>query len=252
MAVTPRRPSPLAADSPRLRSLALVATAIGAVVASAAPALAQASIGLTVESDYRFRGRTLSAGRPTATAQFGYDDRSGLYLNAAAIGVAHRDGARLMGFQGNVGFAHRLTERISVDAGLVHSEYLDSYVAGRPAKYSEAYVGLGVGRVSARAYYSPHYFYPDFRTLYGEVDVAIPIGEQWRATGHVGGLTYLETPEYYYGSRADRYDWRIGGARQLGRLELSLALSGGGPGKQYYEGKQHNLTALTAAASLHF
>ena len=224
---------------------------LSVVILGATPAAAQASASLTVESDYRFRGRTLSAGRPTATAQIGYDDRSGVYLNVAATGVAHHDGARLMAFHGNLGYARRVTGRLTLDAGVLHTEYFDSYVSGRPAKTTEFYAGAGVGRVAARVYYSPHYFYPDYRSLYGELELTLPVGEKWRLQGHVGGLTYLETPRYYYGPR-DRYDWRVAGARQFDRLELSLALSGGGPGKQNYDGRAHNLTALTAAASLHF
>ena len=48
----------------------------------APPAAAQVSGSIDIESDYRLRGYSLSAGRPTATAQIGYDDASGLYLGS--------------------------------------------------------------------------------------------------------------------------------------------------------------------------
>ena len=217
-----------------------------------AAARAQVAGSLNLETDYRLRGYSLSAGRPTATAQISYDHRSGLYINAAATGVARRDEAALLGHQVNVGYARQLSPTLSLDAGLLRSDYRPRY-RGRPAThYSEAYVGLTVRRITARLSYSPHYFYKDVATLYGEVGAAVQPSANWRLNAHVGTLIYLRTPAYYYSKPPTKYDWRLGASRQFGQFEAHAALSGGGPGKEYYGGKLRNRTALTAGASWNF
>ena len=62
----------------------LAASAAAAILSAilATPAAAQVSASVDIESDYRLRGYSLSAGRPAATAQIGYDDASGLYLGS--------------------------------------------------------------------------------------------------------------------------------------------------------------------------
>lgn len=223
-----------------------------AMTVSAAPARAQLAGSINVESDLRFRGRSLSAARPTATAQLSYDHVSGFYLNGSATGVAGRDEAALLGAQANVGYAKRLGPSLSIDAGLVRSEYRSTYSGGRSARYTEGYVGLTLREVTARVYYSPHYFLDGLETVYGEIDAGFRPARNWRLSAHAGALVYLRTPSHYYGSRATQYDWRLGASRQLGQFEVHAALSSGGPGKDYYNGRVRNRTALTAGASWNF
>jgi uncharacterized protein (TIGR02001 family) len=217
----------------------------------ATPARAQVAVSVGVESDYRLRGYSLSAGRPTATGQIAYDDPSGFYLNASVTGVSGRDGPALLGLQGNIGYAKRLSSAVSIDGGLLRSEYQSSYSGGRPAHYTEIYLGLNFRRVTARIFYSPDYFEAGASTLYGEVEAGIQPSPQWRLNAHLGGLVYLREPTYY-SARAVQYDWRLSAARQLGSLEIHATLSGGGPDKDYYAGRLRNRTALTAGASLNF
>lgn len=205
-----------------------------------------------VESDYRFRGRTLSAARPTAALQLSYDHPSGLYFTASGIGVASRDGPDALGYQLNAGYARRLGSDVSVEAGVIRSQYGSNYSTGRAAHYTEGYVGITRRQLTARVYYSPDYFYKDYESLYGELEAGFDPAPNWRISGHVGALKYVSLPDHFYGSRATRYDWRVGASRQFGRFEIHAALSGGGPGKQYYRYGRHNLTALTAGASFSF
>ena len=225
-----------------------------AIAATAFPAAARAQVAgsINLETDYRLRGYSLSAGRPTATAQIGYDHRSGLYVNAAATGVARRDEPALLGHQVNAGFARQLGPTWSIDAGLLRSDYRPRYRGGPALHYTEAYVGLTVRRITARLSYSPHYFYKDTETLYGEVGAAVQPSPKWRLNAHVGALVYLRTPAYYYTKPPTKYDWRLGASRQFGQFEVHAALSGGWPGKEYYGGKPRDRTALTAGASWNF
>lgn len=221
-----------------------------AATIAAAPAHAQLAASIGVESDYRFRGISLTDRRPAATVQIAYDDPSGIYANVSGIGALGRDGPRFVGVLGNVGYARRIGPKLYVDGGIVRSEYEAPYRRRRSRHYTEAYVGLGYDRFIARLSYSPDYFHPDAETLYGEVEAAIQPAPEWRLNAHVGTLVYLRSP--YYLRHTTYYDWRVGASRQLGNVEVHAALSGGGPGKDYYGGYPRSRTALTAGASWSF
>jgi uncharacterized protein (TIGR02001 family) len=217
----------------------------------ATPASAQAALTLAVESDYRFRGFSLSEGRPVAIAQVAYDHRSGAYLNGAVIGVLRRNDADVLGYQANAGFATRLSPAVSLDAGLVHSEYRYSYLGhAYSRRYTEAYVGANVHDFTARVSYAPHYFEDGVSTLYGELEAGFVPGDDWRLSAHVGALGYVRTPHYF--DDTTLYDWRLSAVRQFGAAEVHAALSGGGPGKEYYDGDLHNRTRITVGASVTF
>jgi uncharacterized protein (TIGR02001 family) len=206
---------------------------------------------VSVNSDYRFRGYSLSYGKPVASAELSYDDRSGLYVNGAVTGVARSGSVDLLGYQANVGFARRISSTVSVDAGVTHSLYrYRIYDINRSASYDEAYLGLNAHNISARLSYSPHYFRPDVTTLYGEVEAGFQPAAKWRLSGHVGALKYLTTP-YDFDDRT-RFDWRVSASRELGQLEIHSALSGGSPRNRYTYDIGQTGVALTVGASLNF
>jgi uncharacterized protein (TIGR02001 family) len=238
------------ADARRLAALA-AASILSSFLAI--PAAAQVNGSVDVESDYRLRGYSLSAGRPVATAQIGYDDASGIYLNLSATGVLDRnDDPLFLGVQGNIGYVRRLTSKLSIDGGVLRSQYRAPDPTTRSHNYTDFYLGLAADPISARIYYSPDYYRPDVSTLYAEVEGTIRPAKDWRINGHVGSLIYLTTPEPYFPGREARYDWRIGLSRRFGNVDLHAAVSGGGPGKEYYSGGLHDKTALTAGASWSF
>jgi uncharacterized protein (TIGR02001 family) len=213
---------------------------------------AQVAGSIDIESDYRLRGYSLSAGQPTATAQISYDDDSGLYLNLSATGVLARDQARFLGVQGNIGYVHRLSPKVSIDGGVTRTQYRASYVGGGSQHYTEIYLGITADPITARVYFSPDYYRPDTQTIYAEVEGVISPKRNWRLSAHVGGLAYLAAPLVYFSSNKMRYDWRLGLSRQFGNFDLHAAVSGGGPGQQYYYSHLRNRTALTAGASWSF
>jgi uncharacterized protein (TIGR02001 family) len=229
---------------------ALALTSVLSLVAT--PAFAQVSGSVDIESDYRLRGYSLSAGQPVATAQIGYDDDSGVYLNLSATGEIGHDDPLFLGVQGNIGYVRRLNQKLSIDGGVTRSQYRSPDRNSRSHNYTEVYLGLASDPFSARIYYSPDYFRPDVSTLYGEVEATFRPAKHWRLNGHLGSLIYLTTPARYIPGREARYDWRVGVSRELGSFDLHAALSGGGPGKEYYSGELHSKIALTAGASWSF
>jgi uncharacterized protein (TIGR02001 family) len=229
---------------------ALALTSVLSFVAT--PAFGQVSGSVDIESDYRLRGYSLSAGQPVVTAQIGYDDDSGVYLNLSATGEIGHDDPLFLGVQGNIGYVRRLNQKLSIDGGVTRSQYRSPDRNSRSHNYTEVYLGLASDPFSARIYYSPDYFRPDVSTLYGEVEATFRPAKHWRLNGHLGSLIYLSTPARYIPGREARYDWRVGVSRELGSFDLHAALSGGGPGKEYYSGELHSKIALTAGASWSF
>ena len=238
-------------DGASARNLyALALTSVLSFVAT--PAFGQVSGSVDIESDYRLRGYSLSAGQPVATAQIGYDDDSGVYLNLSATGEIGHDDPLFLGVQGNIGYVRRLNQKLSIDGGVTRSQYRSPDRNSRSHNYTEVYLGLASDPFSARIYYSPDYFRPDVSTLYGEVEATFRPAKHWRLNGHLGSLIYLSTPARYIPGREARYDWRVGVSRELGSFDLHAALSGGGPGKEYYSGELHSKIAQTAGASWSF
>lgn len=220
-------------------------------ISLAGPAQAQVAGSVTLDSDDRFRGHSLSSGNPVAIASLDYDDASGFFIDGSATGVLGGDRPGLLGVQGNIGYATRLSSKLSLDVGVLRSQYTSSYTGDRAAHYTEVYLGLTRRNVSSRVYVSPDYFHSGITTVYGEIEGAIEPARNWHLTAHVGGLLYLNRPTPYAGRR-DQYDWRLGVSRQLGAFELHLNLSSGGPGADYYGGELRSRTALVVGATRSF
>ena len=147
---------------------------------TAVPANAQVSGSLDVESDYRLRGYPLSAGRPVATAQIGYDDASGIYLNLSATGEIDRDDLLFLGVQGNIGYARRLNPVLSINTGIARTQFR-SRLCKRATQLHRSLSGLASGPVSARVYYSPDYDRADVSSLYAESGGDLSAGDELAA-----------------------------------------------------------------------
>jgi uncharacterized protein (TIGR02001 family) len=209
--------------------------------------MAQASAAITITSDQRFRGRSISNGDPAITLNFLYDHASGFYLGAAATASVEDSEPKVINVQGNIGFVHRLAAGQSLDFGVVHSHYGQYSSIGREAHYTEFYAGVLDRRVTFYIHYSPDYFQSGTATVYTELNGVIEPAQDWRLTGHLGALTRVAGTGPPGSGRLD-FDWRIGLARQIaGPLELEVALSGGGPTQEYYKNALHNRTAFTVS-----
>jgi uncharacterized protein (TIGR02001 family) len=213
----------------------------------ASPAHAQVAASLSVDSDYRLRGYSLSDEHPAASAQVSYDHHSGAYVNIAAIQELGHD-FRFLGVQGNVGYARRLGSDVTLDVGLLRSQIRATSPYEDPFKYTEVYAGLAAGRVLGRVYYSPDYRHHGVHTLYGELEAGFEPWTHWRLSGHVGSLLYL-TAAPYRSKGSTHQDWKISVSRQLGKFEIHSALSGGGPGEVYYGYRTHEKAKFTVGGT---
>jgi uncharacterized protein (TIGR02001 family) len=236
----------------RARPLRVLLVAILGTCAGA-PAAAQVAGSLAIDSDYRVRGYSLSAGRPVASARVGLDDKSGLYVDGSAIVVLTRDeDARFLGYQADAGIARRVGNDWIVDLGVARNEFRAAYPGGYRYTYSEGYVGATRGPVSAYVFVSPDYYRSGAWTAYGQLEGAFAPARDWTLAAHLGALEFLSTPALSPVRRYLSYDWRLGATRAFGNFEFHVNVSGGGPGRQYYLGETHSRTALVAGGSVGF
>jgi uncharacterized protein (TIGR02001 family) len=200
-----------------------------------------------LQTDYRLRGYSVSNGHAVASAAIGYDDPSGFYAGGAAAGMIAGGEPELLMLEGHAGYALRLSPTLSLDIGGSHSQYYSGYGTSRNYQYSEAYVGLALPHVSARVSYSPNYYFAHTPTLYGEVNGGIEPAPNWFLSAHAGALVYLKGGPY--GLPDERYDWRLGVSRQLGRYGVHLEASGRiqGEASPYASDKAALVATLTRA-----
>ncbi len=193
-------------------------------------AQAQLSVSASVESDYRFRGLSLSDGRPVLGFSVAYDHPSGAYAGVSALGeYATDDQARLLGVVEYAGYAFRRSASgPSFDVGL-DNETLSKYSSRAYAlTYTEVYAGVTWGGVSSHISYSPDYFRRGASSLYASLDGAYRPNDDWRLTAH-GGLTTPIGP-YAGVSQHERYDLLLGVWRHFRNFEAHVAWTGYWPG----------------------
>lgn len=208
------------------------------------PAAAQLAGSVSIQSDDRFRGRSLSEGRPVATLDLSYDTAAGFYLGGEVTAVATRhEGARVLGFQENAGYAWKTKAGPVIDLGVANASYTEYFSGGYSADYTELYAGLITGPIASHIHFSPNYFRHGVSTVYLETDGVARIASRWRLNGHVGALVQTGGPSTSM-ARRSHYDWRVGIAHQIGRFNLQASWSGGGPDRDYYAGDTHSRDAL--------
>jgi uncharacterized protein (TIGR02001 family) len=187
----------------------------------AEPARAQISAALGLQSDYRYRGISLSNGRPTGTFDLSYDHKSGFYAGGSAIVTDHDGELKSLGFIEYLGYATPRRGGVSWDLG-VNNQDLAYYYGDRrvPVRYTEAYVGVVGDFLSAHLHYSPNYLRPGYSALYAEVDGSLKPAQNWRLFAHLGTTAPVGDTE----GRRQRWDARAGVARQLGPIELQASV----------------------------
>lgn len=199
-----------------------VAVAAAAAFCACVPAPASAEVGATVSifSDARFRGFSVSDDHPVALLDLSYDDPNGAYLAASGTAVASSQGVHPLALKLNGGYARRLSSGITIDTGIVHSRYshYSSAVSGRA--YTEMYGGVAWKSLSARLSVSPHYFETDSSTVYGELEDSLDLARKLRLSGHIGLLVPLRS------ERRPVYDWKIGMSWQFGRVSAHASWTG--------------------------
>jgi len=186
----------------------------------AAQARAQFAGSITLSSDYRFRGVSLSDDRPSAQLALDYDlPSTGWYAGGmvASARIDPRQAAQLLVY---TGYASRLTTNLSGDAGVRYTRFTgrESYA------YAEAYAGLTYGQLVGRIYYAPDYFKFGYPALYAELNDSHTITGKWYAFGHVGYLRRGGDVADYHASRY-RSDFRLGVGLALAPCDVQLSWS---------------------------
>ena len=207
---------------------------------------------LSLQSNYQVRGYSISQGRPVGVVDLSYDFASGVYLSGQVFGALPNDyNPGLLGTIGDIGYARRLNDILSVDGGVTRSEYFNIGPGGYHTGYTEIYAGLAMRRLSAHLYYSPDYFRPGSKTLYGDIDGNVGLIADVRLNAHIGALDWVGWTSPRPLPRT-QYDWSVGLSRQFGAIDLHAALSGGGPSPQFYAGQAHGKTTFIVGAGYTF
>jgi len=171
------------------------------------PACAQVSGSVTLLSDFRYRGTSLSDGQPTAQATLAWDRSDGWYggLQLSRVRFMYPGAAFELQAIPYVGYVHGLRRGLSVEAGVQYTGYSHTHDYDEP----EAYIGLSGRQLRSRLSWTPHYF-GQSPAWYVELDGSHPLRTPWRAIGHVGVLRNHAYAEYGVGQQRTRVDAAAG------------------------------------------
>ena len=211
-----------------------------ALLVSAAPVAAQPGVAISLFSDDRFRGYSLSDGRPVGFVDLSYDAPNGFYAAVSgSVVVTRHDGLQPLGLLLNAGYAKALKAGLTLDLGAIHSAYAHYSSRGPYKSYTEVYAGLSGQRLSGRIYLSPDYLKPGVASAYGELEANFPLAPKWRLTAHGGVLIPLRSRNDY-DSYQPEFDWRLGVTREFGHVSLQAAWTGHGSEREPYRDRAGN------------
>jgi uncharacterized protein (TIGR02001 family) len=240
-------------DSGRRAAHRLAITALrlglGLALGQPGPASAQLGASVAIDSDYRVRGLSVTDLRPAVSLSLSYDHPSGVYAGASLVGQAGGPGARLIGRSEYIGFSAPLGPGRSWDVGVNNQDYELYFDHKFDLRYSEAYVGLVQGDLSAHLYFAPNYPRSGVNSAYAEVTGVHRIAEVWRLTGHLGAHERLGGSAARDGRRW-RYDSQVGVVREFPRAEVGLAWVASAPDPLPHP--RQNRSGLTLGAKYFF
>ncbi|NUR45627.1 MAG: hypothetical protein HOP91_05660 [Sphingomonas sp.] len=218
-----------------------------------APATA-AQIGVVVSifSDDRFRGVSISDGRPVGTLDLGYDAPNGMYANLSGTVVVTRDeGLKTLSAVVNGGYAKEIHSGLTADFGVFYSRYSHYSGLSSGRDFTEVYAGLAGKIIGGRISVSPNYFGAARWTAHGEVDAHWDLSQNLALEGEAGLLVPLERPAYVRDIRP-QLDARCGISRRAGPVTLHAAVSGRGGDDTAYGDEGHGRVALVLGLSTAF
>lgn len=215
-----------------------------AMICGALLARAQADVGgrLQLDSNYLYRGVSLSGQRASGHLQLGYDAPGGTYLGAYASGVALYGQPLSLQLLTYAGYAQRLRPDLSVDFGATRV----SFRRAGHYNYHEWMAGIGGSGWNARTYYSPAYFGHGGKTVYAEINGQLALPAALSLFGHLGILSGISGR--IPGGRP--VDARLGVAAQHGPWQVQLARVAVSRSSRLYpadspENRHHWTTTLT-------
>jgi len=191
-------------------------------------AIAQMSGHVSLVSDYRYRGESLTDGRPAAQAGIAYDYPSGIFLGTLISNVRIEPTATGLSGQVYGGYARPFGEQKSWEVGAI------TYLFPHPSEprdydYSEVFVGASMNRLSARIYYAKDYFQSGMHAIYSEISAEQPLIEHVALLGHIG---YLQTGSPRRSASVERggsqLDFMAGISWIVSSLNFECGLTGSG------------------------
>jgi uncharacterized protein (TIGR02001 family) len=220
----------------------------GVVAGLALASLARAQLGASVaaDSDYRYRGVSLSDSKPSLRLTLNYDAAERWYAGASVTRAKLTGQDSYTQLLGYGGWSVPVFAGRSVEFGLDASHFAG--ISGYD--FAEAYAGLLGERWSARLYYAPNYYGQNVQAAYAELNTYLALDEGGRLFAHFGVLRPLRGAT----GEADRTraDLSVGAGLALRAWDLHLAwvaASRGGPYPAVYGGRP---AALVAGVSVTF
>jgi uncharacterized protein (TIGR02001 family) len=219
-----------------------------ALVATAS--IAQVSGSVSVVSDDRFRGVSLTQGKPAAQLDASYDDPSGVYAGAFASNVKFYEAEswqlQLVGY---AGYAYRLARGWSIDGGASYS----TFSGDSDYRYLELNTGVTSDALSARLYYSPNYFGGGVHTLYAELNGSYRLSDRFKLIGHAGLLKAYSGATDQVGGTNPHSDLLAGVEYRIRSWSLQVSrVFPDGSNLIYPVSSDHTNGVLTARLSLAF
>lgn len=228
--------------SPALRCM-LIAALLGAT----GSARAQWAWGVSLLSDDRFRGVSLSAGQPDLRMSLAYENLAG-WFGGAALSTAEFDaGRRDAALFSYAGYAQRASATLSWELGgsIAHFAADPSY------DYLEVFAGVAAEQWNLRVFGSPSYFGGGVRTLYVEANGHVPLAGAWRLFGHAGQLSGLGG-DPRAGTPRSRLDASVGVGADLRGWSWQLAWVCAPQSTLYPVADNEHRNSVTISASHYF
>jgi len=209
-----------------------MAAIVATVIAQTANAQLSTTIG--VDSDYRYRGVSLSRSNPSPRLTVNFEGTDRWYAGASATRAALTEHDTYPQLTAYAGWLAGAIDRTNVELGLVGSHFAGS----SGYDYFEGYVGLLAREWSARVYLSPNYYGRGTATAYVELNAHVPLDERARVFAHVGALAPLQSAAGDAGKT--RADASVGAGIVVRGWDLhvaAVAATQGGPYPAVYSGR---------------
>jgi len=217
-------PSPPNRGRRRFLEIAAVRGIVAVLLAFVyADARAQWSGSVSLVSDYRYRGISLTGNDPALQGTVNYDDPTGFYAGSffSNVRFAFTSGRDLQALS-FAGYVWQLPSGVTGDVGVDYSFFTGTH----GYDYPEAYVGFSSGNLTGRLYYTPRYFGRFGDAIYGELNFAQPLDDGVRIVIHGGVLRSKSYDIYGASSNQTTFDARLGVVFDVDAFNLELSWVG--------------------------
>lgn len=190
------------------------------------------SANVSLTTDYRFRGVSLSGGDPAVQGGVDVAHESGFYAGVWASSIDGGPAYGEMEFDVYGGWSGQLSNSVSLDVGLLYYAYPTEDL-GLDTDYWEPYASVGFNLGPAEAEVGVAYAFDqdslgdeDNLYLYTDVSSALP-GTPVTLSAHLGYTDGVLAPSYLAGTTdKSGLDWSLGASMTSGILEVGVSYVG--------------------------